>query len=379
MWPAALFVSLFACLLLIWFLRPNTASVAPGLNLQTWEIVSDGWHNGFTDMLFWQERFFMVYVSSPAHFASPRSRLVILSSQDALRWDEIARLQYDGKDIRDPKLAVIRGELFLFALLNVSFDPQPYGTVFSKSSDGKSWTPFKEIEPAGWLFGHPKSADGERWFVSAHWRAFDRAAVLDSLDGENWQVLSVCAEKPGLDETALEFLPDGRMLIVIRYEAGGGLLGSGQAATLLITSLLPVEQFQKENPAFWSEPVISPVTRLDSPQLFSHNGKQYAVGRYQPFVSSPLQQRGSTFSRKRTSIFLADPGKLIHLTDLPSAGDTAYAGVVLRAGRLFVSYYSSSLKRDYPWLLGMFCPTSIQLASLDLAGLEQLYTSRSAL
>jgi hypothetical protein len=371
MWLSGLAVLVGAGLLAYLFLRPNRAKVAPGLHLQTRELVHDGWHNGFTDLVFWRGSFHLVYVASPAHFASPRSRLVLLASSAAQTWTETARLTFPGQDIRDPKLAVIRDELFLFALLNKSWDPQPYTTVYAKSIDGVTWTPFREIEPVGWLFGHPKTADGVRWFVSAHWREFNRVGLFSSTDGESWQVVAICIAQPGLDETALEFLPDGRALLAIRSEAGGGLLGAEQAGTLLLSSEPPYTQ--------WAEPVSSRVTRLDSPNLFRVGDRVLAVGRHQPRISRPFHLPGSTLSRKRTALFLVTPGQLTYLSDLPSAGDTAYAGVAQQEGRLLVSYYSSTLKRDYPWLLGMFCSTSIQLASIDLAGLEELCQTRSIL
>ena len=60
------------------------------------------------------------------------------------------------------------------------------------------------------------------------------------------------------------------------------------------------------------------------------------------------------------------------LSDLPSAGDTSYAGVVLRDGALFASYYTSDPTRDWPWLLGMFLRSEIRMARVELASLAAL-------
>jgi hypothetical protein len=57
-----------------------------------------------------------------------------------------------GKDIRDPKFAVIGGKLFLYALPNLGTMAAPEGTVLSTSDDAVHWTPFEPVEPAGWLF-----------------------------------------------------------------------------------------------------------------------------------------------------------------------------------------------------------------------------------
>ena len=63
---------------------------------------------------------------------------------------------------------------------------------------------------------------------------------------------------------------------------------------------------------------------------------------------------GGAWSRKRTALYEVTAESLSYLSDLPSAGDTSYAGVVLRDGFAYIDYYTSAVERDYPWLLGMF-------------------------
>ena len=56
--------------------------------------------------------------------------------------------------------------------------------------------------------------------------------------------------------------------------------------------------------------------------------------------------------------------------ELPSAGDTSYAGqVALDDHRVLVSWYSGDLERDETWALGMGGITDIWLAELDLSRL----------
>ena len=77
------------------------------------------------------------------------------------------------------------------------------------------------------------------------------------------------------------------------------------------------------------------------------------MGRYQPEIDSVFYQLGSFFGRKRTSLFLVTEQGLKYLSDLPSSGDTAYAGVVVMNDQAYVSYYSSIISHDLPWLLGV--------------------------
>ena len=112
--------------------------------------------------------------------------------------------------------------------------------------------------------------------------------------------------------------------------------------------------------------------------LFSYYGSTYAVGRYQPDLAWPFAQQGSILSRKRTSLFQVKPEGLIYLTDLPSAGDTSYAGLVQRGDDLYVDYYTSDVTRDWFWLMGMISPSEIRMARVNLPALEKLAQAKAA-
>jgi hypothetical protein len=114
------------------------------------------------------------------------------------------------------------------------------------------------------------------------------------------------------------------------------------------------------------------VTRLDGPYLFRLGDTVYAVARYQPGRRGFLTRLGGALSRKRTSIFRVEPDRLVRLSDLPSAGDTSYAGVVVRDDALWIDYYSSRIDRDFPWLLGMFLATDVRMARIPVESLERL-------
>jgi hypothetical protein len=117
------------------------------------------------------------------------------------------------------------------------------------------------------------------------------------------------------------------------------------------------------------------VTRLDGPRLFRYDGQVYAVGRYQPARTAPLSKQGSVLAKKRTSLFLVKEDGLTYLSDLPSAGDTAYAGVAIRGSDAYVCYYTSRIDRDYPWIAGMIGATDIRMAKISLPSLAAVAQS----
>jgi hypothetical protein len=84
-----------------------------------------------------------------------------------------------------------------------------------------------------------------------------------------------------------------------------------------------------------------------------------------------LFETGSILSRKRTALYEVTMGGTRLLDLLPSAGDTSYAGVVLRDGDLYASYYTSRVDRDYPWVVGMLMPSEVRMLRLPLTALEK--------
>ncbi|HSJ98925.1 MAG TPA: sialidase family protein [Myxococcota bacterium] len=365
---AALLAGLCAVLLYAW-LRPNRAEVDPRLALEHWDVVSDGEHNSNTDMILWQGDFLLVHDARPYHLGTPDSRLVVRRSPDARRWETLSRLQVPGKDVRDPKLAVIGGRLFLYALPNSGTMATPEGTVLATSDDAVTWTPFEPVGPEGWLFWRPKSPDGgATWYVAAYWKEHGESILLRSSDGRSWQRVSTIHRGDGNDETAIEFLPDGRLLATARLEVTPDtVLGHPDAATAIAVAEPPYTEWRSAR---------SQVTRLDGPALFRIDDLLFAVARHQPEPRGWPTRLGGVLSRKRTALYRVEPERLVHLTDLPSAGDTSYAGVVQRSGDLFVDYYTSRIDRDFPWLLGMFLPSEIRIARIPVESLLALSRAR---
>ena len=366
---AALLLLALAALAAWLYFRPNRARVAPELALESWDVVADGLHNSNTDLIHFGGRFLLAHAASPYHMGSTSCRIVVRASPDARHISEVAELRVPGEDIRDPKFAVIGGRLFLYVLPNKGFYALPYTTLYATSEDGEKWSELRPVSisgapECGWLFWRPRSADGETWYVPAYWNAHGHSILLRSRDGAHWEFVSRIWDGEGNDETDFLWLPDGRMLATARLEVTPDrILGNRDASTLLATSAAPYQSWTYAR---------SRVTRLDGPALFAHGGRIYAVARRQAGSRRFPTHLGGALSRKRTSLFLVEPHRLVFLSDLPSAGDTSYAGVVLRDGALFASYYTSDPTRDWPWLLGMFLRSEIRMARVELASLAAL-------
>jgi hypothetical protein len=205
--------------------------------------------------------------------------------------------------------------------------------------------------------------------VTAYWHEHGKSALLKSSDGEQWEMVSRIFEGERNDETDFEFMSDGRMISTARLEGKGGWEGDPKSGTLIAVAEPPYEN--------WSY-ARSQTTRFDGPCLFPYNGRVYGVGRYQASFAPRVAEQGGLFSRKRTSLFHLDERGLTRLTDLPSAGDTAYAGVAMQGDEMYVSYYTSDVKDDPPWVLGMFRPSAIKMARVSLPAMERLAEKKLA-
>lgn len=340
--------------------RPWTTPI----EVEHWTAISDGLHNLTTDMIFWRGHYYLIHASSPWHMASAQSRLILWRSVDARDWEQAAEFRLDDGDIRDPKLAIIGERLFLYVLRNDGLIAEPSGTAFTSSADGVDWAPLRPCGPRGWLFWRPKTRGDGKWYVPAYWHEHGESLLLESTDGEHWDVVSQINKGGHNDETDLEFLADGRAFVTARLEITPHPLGDDRACTLVATAEPPYTSWRS---------VQCRTTRLDGPNLFSHDGVVYAAGRHHPMGSGYFDRRAGVWGRrKRTALYRVEETGLTHLFDLPSAGDTGYPGVVVRDDELTLCYYTNDVSSDPPWLVGMFLPSEIRMARISLRDLASL-------
>jgi hypothetical protein len=342
---------------------PAPWSEPAGVAFEHWTAIADGLHNLTTDLCWWRGRHYLVHSSSPWHMASADSRLVLWASTDARSWERVAEFRLPDGDIRDPKLAVIGDRLFLYLLRNDGLVAEPSGTAYTVSDDGERWAPIRPCGPEGWLFWRPKTRGDGRWYVPAYWHEHGRSILLESRDGETWDAIGPIHQGGHNDETDLEFLPDGRAIVTARLEISANPLGHEDACTWVATSEPPYTRWRG---------VRCGATRLDGPNLFSHDGVVYAAGRRHMRARGFWNRRGGFLGRKRTALYRVEESGLVHLFDLPSAGDTGYPGVVVRDDELTICYYTNDPASDPSWFVGMFLPSEIRVARLSLSALATL-------
>lgn len=323
-------------------------------------------HNENTDLVTWKNAIWLVHRTAVSQVLGPNSALhVYRSTDDGASFTETARIEAPlDRDIRDPHFYVVGDRLHLKALTRLPVLSERDSNVDTiavemHSDDGATWSAQTPIGPKGESFWRIKEHAGTQF--TASYQDGDRAVTLfSSTDGLAWAkgaaVYSVAADTPL--ETELVFMPSGKLLALVRMDGTNDeLLGDqGRLRTKICWADAPYASF--------TCPGEISGQRLDGPLAFFSGSRLFVVAR------KHLQGTG----KKRTSLFeltgdfAGGPLAIADRGDLPSAGDTSYAGVALRSdGKALVTWYSGRLQKDSIWLLGMIDVTNVWQGVIDLS------------
>ena len=318
-------------------------------------------HNENTDLVRFKGALFLVHRTAESQVLGPNSSLRISKSTDEGKTFSLQAIlpAPSDRDIRDPHFYLIGDQLYLKALARLPVTSSRDSNVDSvslgtRSPDGVIWEPFAEIGPHGWSFWRLREKDGICY--TAAYQDGDKAVDLyRSPDGRAFTRVSQIWGAPEDTplETELLFMPDGRLLALVRVDGTDEeLFGTdGRLRTKVCWAAPPYDSF--------SCAADLQNQRLDGPLGFFWRGRMLVVAR---------KHLGKD-ARKRTAVYeLTGTQDLAirELVELPSAGDTAYAGgVELNDGRVLLSWYSSDRHRDPDWAFGMLTASDIWTAVLD--------------
>jgi hypothetical protein len=324
-------------------------------------------HNENTDLIVWRGDVWLVHRTAESQMLGPNSALHIYR-YDGRAFVETALIDAPSdRDLRDPHFYIVGDTLRIKALarlpvLSVRDSDTDSVALGASSTDGSNWTPLAEIGPHGWSFWRLKQVAGE--WLSAAYQDGDKSVVLyRSSDGVNFtrgaDVYTVSADTPL--ETELTLMPSGRLMALVRVDGTDTeLLGQeGRLRTIVCWADAPYATFDCSQ-------TLDGV-RLDGPLTFWWKSRLFSIAR---------KHLGAD-GRKRTALFefggTLDGGPLSvrEWHELPSAGDTSYAGAALLPdGRVLATWYSGDILADDTWYLGMYAATDIWQATIDLSKLK---------
>jgi hypothetical protein len=298
---------------------PPTPPRPEGENLSVKRIWDAAPHSAFTDLVRFRDAWWVSFREGAAH-VSPDGAIRVLTSKDGETWTSAARIALDSGDLRDPKLTVTPGgRLHLLAASALHRPPPRHQTFVWLSEDGLAWGgPTPVGDPDVWLW-RVSWRDGRAlgFGYATAGKSSVRLYRSTDLDGVRFEALFDHAP-PGKEpnESSLVFLEDGTAVCLLRRDdtPGNGELGMARP---------PYSR------AEWSWRTLG--ERIGGPELLLlEDGRLVAAVRlYTPRVRTALAWVD------------AERGSLRELLELPSGGDTSYAGLVEHDGVLWVSYYSS--------------------------------------
>lgn len=310
-----------------------------------------GHHEAFTDLIRFRDRFYLTFRSCPdGHGVHSTSSIVVLESEDLETWKSVHRFSVPRRDTRDPHFLHFRDRLFVYT--GTWYRGEADARSFRRdlnlhlgyavwSRDGETW---EGPTPLEGTFGHyvwrASAHDGRAYLCARRntdfWtegrgdRTMRQSRMLESEDGLIWRDRGAFQERDG-DETAFQFLEDGRLLAVARR---------GRGPAELIRSRPPYRKFERVD-----------LDRYLGGPLLVRWGNHWLVG-----------GRVNTADGPRTELAWLVRDELHAFAHLPSGGDNSYPGFIdLGDGRAVVSWYSTHEKdpSGRP-------RTAIYLADLDL-------------
>jgi hypothetical protein len=351
--------------------------------------------NNNVDILFFEGRLYLAWRTAPYHFAGPDVRMYIMSSADGGQtWDyehEIAL----GTDVREPRLLGFAGYLQLM-FFEAGSDPgqfTPRKLWRTRRVGPADWSDLELLTDAGEVPWDLKVHDGIAYrtsYMGDHYGSGDTSDVSvffkQSTDGTTWTPVG---DHPfvyygGVSEVAFDFATDGTLYAVTRNEDGDAT-GFGSHVCYASAEAL----------GDWHCPSKTDPERYDSPEVFRHGGDLYLVARRDvggPYDAGDddlsLAERRSRYliayslRPKRTALYKIDQQqrKVVHVMDLPGAGDTAYAAVQQTGPDTYlVANYTSPLDDpDISWLRGQTSTRGTQIYLLTLTFVPYVGPPRTA-
>jgi hypothetical protein len=328
-------------------------------------------HNENTDLTVYRGATYLVHRTAMSQILGPNSSLRVSRSDDhGKTWKLLAVIPaIEGRDLRDPCFYEVGGQLAIKALTRLAVNSLRDSDVHTiavgavSSDAGATWTPLAPLGPETWSFWHIRDDANGVHYTAAYEDGDKTVKLFSSVDGLHWtggaQIYGVSEDTPL--ETELVFMPSGKLLALVRMDGTNDeLFGNvGRLRTKVCWAAPPFTA--------WDCSRELTGVRLDGPIAFFHGPRLFVVAR--KHLVEPED-------RKRTALyevigdFTGGELSVVERGELPSAGDTAYAGVApIDRDRVLVTWYSSKVAADQPWILAAFGATNIWQATLDLSEL----------
>lgn len=287
-------------------------------------------HSAFTDLCYANGSWYCVFREGTTHM-SLDGKIIVLKSMDAKLWRQHSEMSWQGGDLRDPKLSVSPGGVLIlsagirWAVYNTR-KSRLYSVGWHLKENGDWSAPVLDQTSEGSWRWAPTWHKGTAYSVG--YGAEDiQGCLYESKDGLHWQaVLKPFFPDTGVFTNESTLVSDNETLWCLsrRDAAGGAKAILGKAILTNATRWLKNWQWQTVSKA------------IGGPKLIKLSNGEWL-----------LAARRINYKRwsAKTVLYKLNPksGRLKVWRELPSAGDSSYAGMVEKEGKLYISYYSCHL------------------------------------
>lgn len=329
--------------------------------------------NNNLDVITFKGRYYVGIRTAPNHFASPKTKLYVLSTTDFKEWTYEMEV-FRGSDLREPRFYQ-RNDTLFFMCFNGGknkFKFEPNGIFQAHLTAGK-WSEPVELKdiPRGYVPWRIKPHNG-LFYLSTYEGINEykldepcETRFFTSADGYNWKPLS---EEPQIDhprasaENAFVFAGNGDLWGITRLEFDGSYIYHADKDSL------------HKWETWWSP------HKFDSPNAFVHKGMIFIIARRNLDGDGKFYRKDKkykknlvrySFRKKTTALYVLDTTNkaMIHIKDLNSTGDCAFPGIAqINDSTYHVLNYSSNIKkRKKAWIIGQLGRTFIYHSVLTIS------------
>ena len=310
-------------------------------------VFADGYHNAFTDLLRWEDHYYLCFRTAQAHSVSPAGDVVIYRSEDLEDWELCVQFDTGGDD-RDPKLidagdriGVVFGTWFprwgdrTWSVPNAEYDLVSH---ISASRDGTCWSAPRQVYGVNYWLWRILSTEEGFYCPAYHFaRRDDRdmrtVHLLYSEDLFDWRLRGLMRSGGGCGEPVLyRPEPDSLHCIARTLEPRHhSWIGQSRA---------PYTEWA------WSDLGVM----IHAPVVLEMEGRWIVAGRSQEedLPEGSYQMYGDQPS-PHASVWEIMGTEVEHLLTVPSAVDCSYAGLAFGPeGEILMSYYSQHERLPLP-------------------------------
>jgi hypothetical protein len=291
------------------------------------EVFNDGRHNAFTDLKFFNDRFFLSFRNAADHI-SYDGKIMLSHSKDGIDWSKPEVLMDTETDDRDPKLFPFQGKLFCTVQTRRKDGEEPHRRrpLVSSSADGFNWSRPVSYFKEDYVPWRPKVNNGVLYNTLYRYHRQDPAlwqvVLVKSNDGLNWDYISTVYKGDSANETELHFCDDGILMATVRRE---------RMTTVVAASKFPYTKWDYEE---MDDAVHAPCIR-------KVNEKLVLVGR-------EYTSRGAG-----VSLWIYDGSRFVKELEIEKIADQdcSYCGLeVNQKGQGLLSYYKGTGSRANIWV-----------------------------